>query len=157
MERPRRAMRSLSINGRSCRLLDTAGGRGMVAVSMGRSKIALTVSPEANRSLESKRARITGDQGPHARRDFGGSSGDQIEGLVVGDIFAHAPNGRSTPLWVHHVRGRPSQRKREFCGAGAEKGWSPRCRVPCKILSTEESARNANSIGIFLVLEPCRQ
>ena len=50
----------------------------------------------ADRAREGERTGIVGDDRPYVRRHLFRSTGQEIEGLVVGDVVAHAGNSHVT-------------------------------------------------------------
>ena len=98
MQRPRRAMRAFGINRGAGRCLDLGHGGRMVAMGVGDENVGHGLAAHgieqrrdmgvvvragiedrdfaaaddvADRAFEGERARIVGDHGPHAGRDFG--------------------------------------------------------------------------------------
>ena len=118
MERPRRPVRAFGQNQRAGRGLDRRHAGRMIAVGVGdenmRDGLAAhrieqrravggvlgtgiddrdfaAADDVAHRALEGERARIVAQKPPHAGHRLVDAAGDELEILVVWDVFSHGP------------------------------------------------------------------
>ena len=117
MQRPRRAMRAFGEHGRAGRLFDRGHARRMVAMGVRHEDVRHGLAAHgvkqrrvvrrivgtgiddrdlaaaddvADRALEGERARIVAQDAPHARHRLVDLAGNELELLVVWDVFGHA-------------------------------------------------------------------